>query len=153
MQNFRKILTAQLKFHQICTLIGSFRWKYIKFQLRKYGEVISHDIEDWCKKNWFVFSKMTRIRWILIWALKSLQNLHFHSSLLWKVYNLWPKKCRWVISHDTEESCKIWRKTGLWFGKWYEEFSKFSPEHLKLSKIYTLMSCFWPKYKMFGLKK
>ena len=27
------------------------------------------------------------------------------------------KKYRRVIFHDTEESCKIWRKTDLWFGK------------------------------------
>ena len=57
------------------------------------------------------------------------------------------------MSHDTEEWCKIWRKTDLWFGKWHEEFGKFSPEHSKISKICTLMSCFWPKYIMFELKK
>ena len=45
------------------------------------------------------------------------------------------KKYRGVIFHDTEESCKIWRKTDLWFGKWHEEFGKFSSEHLKVSKL------------------
>ena len=86
----------------------------------------------------------------------------------------------------TKECCKIWRKTDLWFGKWQEEFGKFSSEHVKVSKlvfswdpfrqsrnwldenwhkefgelenskvskIYTSMSCFWPKYIMFWLKK
>ena len=24
-----------------------------------------------------------------------------------------------VMFHDTEKWCKIWRKTDLWFGKWY----------------------------------
>ena len=38
-----------MKFHHICTLISSFCWKYIKFQLKKYRRVISHDIEEWCK--------------------------------------------------------------------------------------------------------
>ena len=33
-QNFR-LLAAQVKLHQIFTLIGSFRWKYTKFQLKK----------------------------------------------------------------------------------------------------------------------
>ena len=33
-QNFR-LSTAQVKFHQICTLIGYFCWKCIKFQLKK----------------------------------------------------------------------------------------------------------------------
>ena len=78
---------------------------------------------------------MTRIWWILIWALKSLKNLHFDWSLLCKVYNVWPKKVQRSIFHDTEESCKIWRKTDLWFGKWHEEFGKFSSEHLKVSKL------------------
>ena len=31
-----RLSTAHLKFHQICTLIGSFCWKYTKFQLKKY---------------------------------------------------------------------------------------------------------------------
>ena len=42
------------------------------------------------------------------------------------------KKYRGVIFHDTEEWCKTWRKTDLWFKKWHEEFGKFSPEHLKV---------------------
>ena len=46
------------------------------------------------------------------------------------------KKCREAICFfDTEESCKIWRKTDLWFGKWQKEFVKFSPEHLKVSEL------------------
>ena len=44
MQNFR-LSTANVKFHQICTLIGSFCRKYIKFQLEKYRRVMSHDTE------------------------------------------------------------------------------------------------------------
>ena len=45
------------------------------------------------------------------------------------------KKYRWVIFHDTEVQCKIWRKTDLWFGKLHEGFGKFSPEHLEVSKL------------------
>ena len=45
------------------------------------------------------------------------------------------KKYRGVIFHNTEESCKIWRKTDLRFGKWYEEFGKCSSEHLKVPKL------------------
>ena len=33
-QNFR-LLTAYMKFHQICTLIGSFCWKYVKFHQKE----------------------------------------------------------------------------------------------------------------------
>ena len=108
-QNFR-FLTAQVKFHQICTSIGSFYWKYIKFQVKKYRGVISHDTEEWCKiwrKIDLFVSKMTRIWWILISALKSLKN--------WTLIDPFPigrakyitfdlKKYRGVIFHDTEES-------------------------------------------------
>ena len=71
----------------------------------------------------------------MIWALKSLKNLHFDWSLSCKVNNVWPKKYRGVIFHDTEESYNIWRKTDLWLGKWHEEFEKCSVEHLELSKL------------------
>ena len=30
------------------------------------------------------------------------------------------KRYRGVMFHDTGEWCRIWRKTGLWFGKWHE---------------------------------
>ena len=46
------------------------------------------------------------------------------------------RKYKGVIFHDTEGSSKIWKKkNGLWFGKWPEEFGKFSPEHLKVSPL------------------
>ena len=90
---------------------------------------------------------------ILTEALKSLKKFHFNGFLLAKYIFFELKKYRGVMFYDTEEWCKIWRKTDLWFGKWHEEFGKFSPEHSKISKICTLMSCFWPKYIMFELKK
>ena len=83
------------------------------------------------KKNWFVVSNMTRIWWILTWTLESFKKSYFNGLLLnYILFQL--KKYRGVIFHDTEEWCKIWRKTDLWFGKWHEEFGKFSPEHLKV---------------------
>ena len=111
---------------------------YIKFRLkkvwRKYVSWYQRVVQN-LKSNLFFVSKMTRIWWILIRALKRLKNLHFDWSLLCKVYNVWPKKVQRSIFHDTEESCKIWRKNDLWFGKWHEEFAKFSSEHLKVSKL------------------
>ena len=94
-QNFR-LSTAHAEFHQICTFIGSFCWKYIKFQLRKYRGVMSHDIEERCKiwrKIDFLFHKW----WILnlvnfglsTW---NFQNFYFDWFLLCKVYNVWAKK-------------------------------------------------------------
>ena len=51
-----------------------------------------HNLADVFWTCLFVVLKLTRIWWILIWALKSLKNLHFDWSLLCKVCNLWPKK-------------------------------------------------------------
>ena len=107
---------------------------------------MSYDTKDWCKmwrKNRLFVSKMTRIWWILIRILNSLQNLQFDWSLSCKVYNLWPKKVqRSYISFMTLKR----------FWKWHEEFGKFSPEHSKISIICTLMGCFWSKYTMFKLR-
>ena len=66
------------------------------------------------RENWFVVSKMTRIWWILIRALKSPKILHFDWFFL-VIFDL--KKCRGVIFHDTRKWCKIWRKTNFWFEK------------------------------------
>ena len=93
-QNFR-LSTVQVKFHQICTLIGYFCWSYIKFQLKKHGGVMSHDIKEWYKiwsvTDFFFFKNDTNL-------------MNFDPSkekpkkfALWfvplcKVYNIWPKK-------------------------------------------------------------
>ena len=74
------------------------------------------------KKKLFVVSKMTRIWWILIWALKNLKNLHLYWSILWKVYNVWPKKEQRSYLWWHWRVMQNWRKTDLWFGKWHEEF-------------------------------
>ena len=87
-----KNVTAQVKFHQICTYDRLLLLKICKISAKKvrrsyvwwYWRLMQN-----FKKNWFAVSKMTRIRWILIQALKSLQNLHFYWSLLWKLYNLY----------------------------------------------------------------
>ena len=51
--------------------------------------------------------------------------------------HIWNHKLedRGAVFHDTEMSCKIWRKTDLWLEKWHKEFGKFSPEHLEMSKL------------------
>ena len=61
---------------------------------------------------------------------------------------------RGVISNDTEERWKIWRGIDLSLQNWHKEFDEFRLiENLQVSKIYTLMGCFWPKYIMLELKK
>ena len=68
-----------------------------------------------------------------------------------KTYEL--KIYRGVMCYDNEEWCKIWKGIDLSVQNWHEESNKFWPEHSKISKICTLMGCFWPKYIMFELKK
>ena len=74
-QNFR-LSTAHMKFYQICTLRGSFCWKYVKFQLKS--------IEDLCcmtrkidtvfeEKLICCFKNDIRLWRILTWALEILK--------------------------------------------------------------------------------
>ena len=143
MQNF-KLSTVQVKFHQICTLIGFFCRKHIKFQLKKYRGFMSHDTEEWMqnlkKKN--VVSKMIRIWWILIRALKSLKNFYFDWSLLWKVYNFWPKKVQssyhswhWKVMQNLKKNCFV-----VWKMTW--EIWQIFTRTLASVKIGTLMGSF-----------
>ena len=57
------------------------------------------------------------------------------------------------MCHDNEEWCKNWRGIDLSVQNWHEEFDEFWPEHSTISKICTLICCFWAKYIMFELKK
>ena len=60
---------------------------------------------------------------------------------------------RGVISNDTEEWWKIWRGIDLSFQNWHKEFDEFWLKNSKVSKIYTLMGCFWPNYVMLELNE
>ena len=68
-------------------------------------------------------------------GLENLKNLHFNGFFLTKAYNVWAKKKYGEVIFDgTEYWYKVWEKTDLYFQKWHEEFSKFSPEHVRKSK-------------------
>ena len=73
------------------------------------------------------------------------------SLLLLKVYKILDKKVPRSYVYDTEEWCKIWRKTDLLFQKW-EESAEFWPEHSKVSKVCPFGS-FCAKYITLSLKK
>ena len=112
-------------------------WKYIKFQLKKYKGVMSHDTEEWCKilrKN-DLFQKWHQFGEFWSEHSKVSKICTFFGPFREKYITFDLKEYRGVIFHDIEESCKIWRKADLWFEKWHEEFGKFSSEHLKLSKL------------------
>ena len=149
-QNFR-LLTAQVKFHQICTLIGYFCWKYIKFQLkkvwRKYVSWYQRVVQN-LKKNLFFVSKMTRTWWILIRALKRLKYLHFDWPLLCKVYNVWLRKAQrrcvsWhsrVMQNLKKNWLVVWKMTwGIW---------QIFIRTLESNKIGTFMGSFLSKVEM-----
>ena len=105
------------------------------------------------KRNWFVIWKLTwGILQILTWTLENLKNLLFN-WLLWPKYIMFElKKYRGVMFDGTEDWCKIWRKTDLCFQKWHEEFGKFSPEHLKVSKLGLSWHPFVQSWKCMSLK-
>ena len=140
------------KISKICTLMGCFWPKYSMLQLRKYREVKFDGTQDWLKnlkENWSVVSKMTRIWWILIQTLKSSRNVHF--DMFFPVM-FDRKKSSGVIFHDTREWCKIWRKTDFCFKKSQEKFEKFSPEHLKISKLELWWDSFVQSWKCMSLR-
>ena len=79
------------------------------------------------KESWrFVVSKITC--WILIWAPKSLKNLHFDWSIP-VIFDL--KKYGGILFLDTREWFKIWRKTNLWFGKYMRNLANFYQSNWK----------------------
>ena len=97
------------------------------------------------KRNILVVSKLREgIRRISTCALESLKNLQYIMFAL--------KKYRGVIFHDTGEWYKLWRKADLWFGKWHEEFGKFSLEHWKVSKLTLWWIPFFQSRKCMSLK-
>ena len=124
---------------------------------KKYRGVMFDCTQDWYKvwrKTGLCFQKLTWGIWqIFTRALESLQigTLMAYFCLKLKMYEL--KIHRGVMSHDNEEWCKNWRGIDLSVHNWHKEFDDFWPKHSKISKMCTLMGCFWPKYIMFELRK
>ena len=154
-KEFDKFWPEHSKVSKIFTLIGFFWAKYILFELKKYRGVIFYENEERYKiwreidlsfPNWHKeFDKF--------WPehLKVLKIFTLMGSF-WAKYILFElKKYRGVIFHDIEEWCKIWRKTDLLLGKW-QEFGKFSPEHLKVSKLGLWWDSFVQSRKCMTLK-
>ena len=115
-----------------------------------------HDNEEWCKiwrgidlsfENWHEeFEEF--------WPehSKVLKICTLMGSFWTKYIIIELKRYRGVIFHDTEEWCTIWRKTDLWFGKWYQEFDKLSPGHSKVSKLGLWWDPFIQSKKCVSLK-
>ena len=127
------------KVSKIFTLMGSFWAKYISFQLKKYRGIIFHETEEEYKtwreinllfQNWHKkFDKFWSERF------KSLNSFCFNWVLVTKKYIVRATKVQtsyllwhWGVMHILRKNwLVVWKKT------W--EFCKFSPEHLKVSKL------------------
>ena len=143
------ILTRALEMSKICNLMGSSWPKYIMFELKMYrGNYLSWRwrMMQNLKENWLVVWKMTWQIWqIFTRALRSIKVGTMMGSFYpqYKMYEL--KIYQRIMCHGNEERCKIWR-IDLLFQNWHEENDKFWPaEHVKVSKICSLMDSFWPK--------
>ena len=129
--------------------MGSFWAKYILFELKKYRGVIFHETEEgykiwrgidlsfqnWHKefdKFWPEHSKVSKSFTLIgsFWAKSILSELKTYTG---------------VIFHETEEWCKIWRKTNLLLGKMTWTIWKIFTRALEIAKIGTLMGSFCPK--------
>ena len=101
--------------------MGYFWAKHMLFELKKYRGVNFNETEyeykiwsgidllfqKWHKefdKSWPEHSKVSKIF--------TLMDFFWAKCLLFKL-----KKYRGVIFHDSEEICKFWKTTGLWFEK------------------------------------
>ena len=74
------------------------------------------------KENWLLAWKMTKEIWLVFMrAVESLKICTLIGSFCQNHVKLLMKKYRKVTSHDTEEWCKVWRKTDFWFQKRHEE--------------------------------
>ena len=104
------------------TLMGYFCSKDMRFQLKKYKELIFHDTEQW-RKIWinpdFVVSKMTwGIRWTFIRALKA-KKLYIDRLFLSKAYNVSARKFErnyvpwhWRVIQNLKENWDVaWKMT------------------------------------------
>ena len=58
---------------------------------------------------------------------------------------------REVMCHNTEEWCRIWGGTDVWFENDMRNLANFTGT-LKNLKTYTMKELFWPRYIMFELK-
>ena len=103
------------------------------------------------KKNWSVLSKTTRIWWNLTRALISLKNLQYSLFLLYKIFNVWPKKAQrsylswhWRVMQNWKKNwLAVWKMTKIW---------QIFTRALESLKIETLMGSFNPKENKYELK-
>ena len=99
------------------TLMGSFCQNHIKFQLKKYRTVISHDTTEWCKvlrKHWLVVSNDMRIfgeflpNHIKVWNFH-FDGIRFELKKIHRSYLSW----RWTLVQNLNKSWPCGFKDGM----------------------------------------
>ena len=135
-------------------LMDSFSWKDIKFYMKSTEELLLMTLASDAK-----FEE----KLVLGFKNDMTNLLNFDESRNLKIFTLMCyffqyhvkfqlKNCRRVISHDTEEGSKLWRKK-LWFFVWkitWEIWCDLA-RAVKNWKIWTLMGYFCQKYVIFEL--
>ena len=69
-------------------------------------------------------------------AVESLKTYTLIGYFCPKHIKFYRKKYRRGLSYDTEEWCKVWRKTDSWIQKWHEEFDEFWPNTRKSQNLH-----------------
>ena len=111
-------------------------------ELRKIWRGIDLSVQNWHEEFDEFWPKHSKIQKIC-----TLMSCFRPKSIMFEV-----TKYKGVMFDGTEDWCKIWRKTDLCFQKWHEEFGKFSPEHLKVSKLGLWWDPFIQSRKCMSLK-
>ena len=102
-RNFVRFHPATQKLKKF-TLMGYFCPKYMRFELKKYREVIFHDTEQWCKiwiKPDLVVSKMA-------WGIGELSLEHSKSEKLY-IYGLFLSKACNVSARKCQRNYVLWQ--------------------------------------------
>ena len=113
---------------KICTLMGSFCAKHIKFLLKKYRRFMSHDNEEW-RKVW----RKTDSWWILLQATASLK--------IWLWCATFVESISCLSQKSTEELCDMTLKKDAKFEQWLAlwkmtlEIWQVLTQHSKVSKF------------------
>ena len=114
----------------------------IIFQLEKFGGIMCHGTEEWCKLKEKLTSDLKNDIMNLVnfhaGSWKS-EKLHFDRFLSSKAYKDLHEK---VMSHDTEKWCKVWRKTEPWFQKMTWGIWWILMRAVESLKIYPFLDCF-----------
>ena len=142
-QNF-SLSTVYVIFHQICTLIDSFRWKYIKFQLKKLCLVtLNSDAKFEGKPICCFKNDKNLVKFDL--STQNSQYFFFDWLVLCKVYNVWPKKIQRSYLPWHWEVMKNLKKNWLVVWKIAWRIWQIFTRALKSPKIRTMRGSFYPK--------